>query len=129
MPDLPSPQPAGAAAAAADAAGEAAPQEQQPGAAQQQPEATAPGLVGWRELRQRLVEAGANPAHASEAWASNHYRWVVWKLARLQLLLLGGGGGGGSGAAAAAPPQLLTAAVVLDELKLRWGAVLWATGT
>jgi breast cancer 2 susceptibility protein len=75
---------------------------------------TVPLLLGWQELRQQLVEAGANPAYATEAWVANHYRWVVWKLARLQLLASGGIDCG------CRPPTLLTAAVVLDELKLRW---------
>ena len=58
----------------------------------------------------------------------NQYRWVVWKLARLELLLRGGGGGSSAeaGAGPASSPQqaqrgqLLTAAVVLDELKARY---------
>ena len=55
--------------------------------------------------------AGANSAYATASWVQNQYRWVVWKLARLQLLLAGSG--------SSAPASLLTAAVVLDELKLR----------
>ncbi|EFN50600.1 hypothetical protein CHLNCDRAFT_59486 [Chlorella variabilis] len=56
--------------------------------------------------------AGANSAYATASWVQNQYRWVVWKLARLQLLLAGSG--------SSAPASLLTAAVVLDELKLRY---------
>ena len=87
-----------------------------------------PASVGWQDLRQRLLQAGASPAYASAAWARNHYRWVVWKLARLQLLLdstaAAAAANDGSPAAAAAepsapPPQLLTCSIVLDELKYR----------
>ncbi len=48
------------------------------GAGQQPPAA----LLGWEELRQRLLDAGANPAYASAAWARNHYRWVSAALGR-----------------------------------------------
>ena len=94
---------------------------------QQQPEtAAAPlPLLGWQELRQRLLDAGANPAYASQAWAKNHHRWVVWKLARLQLLRTpatsssDAGNGSSSSGGSKGQAQLLTAAVVLDELKYR----------
>ncbi len=68
----------------------------------------APKSVGWEHFREQLLAAGANPAYASEAWARNHYRWVVLKLARAELLNSG-----------AARPPLLTADVVMDELRVR----------
>jgi hypothetical protein len=118
-------EPASAASAALSA------QQPAPQAQSKQPQATSGTalavrsevLLGWHELRQQLVEAGANPAYATEDWACTHYRWVVWKLARLQLLLgVGMGGstdGGNGGAGPGWPPAVLTAAVVLDELKIR----------
>jgi hypothetical protein len=87
-------------------------QQQQEDGPQQAPSA----LLGWRELRQRLLAAGASSAYASEAWARNHFRWVVWKLARAQLALQQAQAADGSDACL---PQLLTAAVMLDELKRR----------
>ena len=103
------------AAAAAEMSAAAAPAAGGDALATGQP---LPASVGWQELRQRLLDAGANPSYATADWARNHYRWVVWKLARLCLSLCGGGGGG-SGGASPAVPHLLTAAVVLDELKIR----------
>lgn len=112
VPDVPAPPAAGSSSAAAAARPAPQAQEQQPAAAA----ASAP-LVGWQELRERLVAAGANPAYATPAWSENHYRWVVWKLARLQLALTPSGSGGSSGGQS--QPHVLTAAVALDELKLR----------
>lgn len=87
-------------------------------------------LLGWRELRQRLITVGANPLYATENWVKNHYRWVVWKLARLQLLLAGSLHADSSGSGAAGSPSssgssaraLLAAPVVLDELQYRRAA-------
>ncbi len=39
---------------------------------------------GWREAYTQLIASGAD---VSEAWVSNHYRWVVWKLASYFRLL------------------------------------------
>ena len=80
------------------------------------------GSVGWEELHSHLLAAGAEARYVSPAWARNHFRWVVWKLARLELqrrLASGGGGGGPAEGEAAARPPLLTPAVVLDQLKYR----------
>lgn len=93
----------------------------QPAGQQQQAGEAAAGsapLLGWLELRQQLLDRGANPAYATEGWVQNHFRWVVWRLARLRLLLAGSGAGGAPGSSGGAP-ALLTAAVVLDELQLR----------
>ena len=55
-----------------------------------------------------LRDAGASPRVATEAWISNHYRWVMWKLAAYE---------------ASYPEQLkgklLKTDVVLDQLKYR----------
>ena len=76
-----------------------------------------PAHVGWEALRGELLAAGANPTYACGAWVENHYRWAVWKLARLELLHSAPGGDGGRGVRG----RLLTAAVVLDELRYRCG--------
>ena len=84
VPDWPPPAGSGEAGAgegAAAATAAAACGQEQPAAAQavagaaagQAPPAV---LLGWEQLRQRLLEAGANPSYASAAWARNHYRWV-----------------------------------------------------
>ncbi|GAB4823428.1 hypothetical protein N2152v2_010474 [Parachlorella kessleri] len=67
--------------------------------------------LGWEALRSHLLEAGANPSYASQAWVKNHFRWVVWKLARLELLHQEEAGG---------HLGLLTAEFVMDELKARY---------
>jgi hypothetical protein len=127
VPDLPATAAAAAAAPGSNSPAAAAAVAGAPEQQQQQPVAAAapPPLLGWQELRQRMLDAGANPAYASQAWAKNHYRWVVWKLARLQLLRTpasssrdGKGSSSGSGGSNG-QVQLLTAAVVLDELKYR----------
>lgn len=74
---------------------------------------TAQNSLGHQELQEQLLVSGANAAYATEAWVRNHYRWVVWKLARLELLH-----------GAEMRGRLLTAGVVLDELKARWVDVI-----
>lgn len=61
------------------------------------------------QLREALLALGASHDHATEAWVRNHYRWVVWKLARLELLRQPAGMRG----------RLLTRDVVMDELQAR----------
>lgn len=41
--------------------------------------------VGWGEFRARLLASGASADKVTEAWVRNHYRWIVWKLARMSL--------------------------------------------
>ena len=84
----------------------------------------APARAGWQELRAALLAAGANPTYASEPWACNHYRWVVWKLARLELAHACAACGGGAVSSTCASRgcargRLLTAGIALDELKYR----------
>lgn len=97
----------GPAPAATSAVDGAVPPEQ-PQHQQLQQQQVLPARVGWAELRQRMLAAGASPSHAREAWVRNHFRWAVWKLARAELaggLELRG--------------RLLTAEILLDELKYR----------
>ena len=156
--DVPADAPAGAPAAsgaptdppsASEAPADGAPAAAAPGGPQPPAAAAAahPRTLGWADLRAALLAAGASSAYASSAWVENHYRWVVWKLARAELLSecegqrqqsTGGGGGssssrgeggGGEGATTGAGGaasgghslrgRLLTASVVLDELKYR----------
>ncbi|KAJ3354431.1 Breast cancer 2, early onset [Entophlyctis luteolus] len=39
------------------------------------------GTWGWRDAAFDLHVRGAKVSVASEAWTSNHYRWIVWKFA------------------------------------------------
>lgn len=66
----------GAAAATAAARGQQPPAAAQPAAAAAAGQAPQAAPLGWEQIRQRLLEAGANPSYASTAWARNHYRWV-----------------------------------------------------
>ena len=65
-------------------------------------------LLGWEAFQRALHAAGALPCYATPAWAENAFRWVVWKLARVELA-----------AGPAAAGRLLTAPVALDELRYR----------
>ncbi|XP_019058392.1 PREDICTED: protein BREAST CANCER SUSCEPTIBILITY 2 homolog B [Tarenaya hassleriana] len=40
-----------------------------------------PNMIGVESFLQMLAESGASLQHASREWVTNHYRWVVWKLA------------------------------------------------
>ena len=53
-----------------------------------QPETTHTPGIGWRDAWQALLDAGACPKAASEAWVANHYRWIVWKLASHERMLM-----------------------------------------
>ena len=39
------------------------------------------GLVGWREMRESMIKAGANESLLTNEWVSNAYKWIVWTLA------------------------------------------------
>lgn len=65
--------------------------------------------LGWQMFHQRLLTSGANKHYATEEWVQNAYRWVVWKLARVEFA---------TGACSAG--QILTSPIVEDELKLRY---------
>jgi hypothetical protein len=79
----------------------------------------APGAdgAGWERLRLRLLEAGARSDWATDAWALNHFRWAVWKLARCELA-----------AGPAAAGRLLTPDILEDELRRRYARELGAGG-
>lgn len=36
------------------------------------------GLVGWRELRESMLKAGAREGLCTPAWAANAYKWIIW---------------------------------------------------
>ena len=36
------------------------------------------GLVGWREMRELMIKAGACESLLTNEWASNAYKWIVW---------------------------------------------------
>jgi breast cancer 2 susceptibility protein len=64
--------------------------------------------LGPAEFMALLHAAGADSQYATSAWVTNHYRLIVWKLARYECQ---------------APHQLsgraLTPPVILDQLKYR----------
>ncbi|XP_038906310.1 protein BREAST CANCER SUSCEPTIBILITY 2 homolog B isoform X2 [Benincasa hispida] len=37
--------------------------------------------IGVEAFRHMLADSGASLQHASELWVTNHYKWIVWKLA------------------------------------------------
>ena len=43
------------------------------------------GMYGPGDVRAHLLSKGAIPDVASDAWVRNHYKWVVWKLANVEL--------------------------------------------
>lgn len=36
------------------------------------------GLVGWREMRELMIKAGADEACLTNEWVANTYKWIVW---------------------------------------------------
>ena len=36
------------------------------------------GLVGWREMRELMIKAGASDASLTNEWVANAYKWIVW---------------------------------------------------
>lgn len=73
--------------------------------------------VGRGELWGRLLSAGAVPSQATEEWVGNHYRWVIWKLARLVFATLMGPRSSEISLKAA---RILSIDTVEDELKRRY---------
>ncbi|KAL4189586.1 hypothetical protein AMTRI_Chr08g207900 [Amborella trichopoda] len=71
----------------------------------------APGSEGngVEMLHNMLVQAGGSLQHATKKWVSNHYKWIVWKLACLEKGYPGNANG-----------KYLTVANVLEELKYRY---------
>lgn len=70
---------------------------------------------GASAARTCLIDLGADPKQATVAWVTNHYRWVVWKLASYDRKLHGScvESGGGAG-------HCLTVENVVLQLQRRW---------
>lgn len=56
-----------------------------------------------------LTQSGASTDYASKDWVTNHYKWIVWKLACYERCYPGGSAG-----------KFLTTSNVLEELKYRY---------
>ncbi|CAI5459059.1 unnamed protein product [Closterium sp. Yama58-4] len=68
--------------------------------------------VGAKDFQDMLIAAGAHPKFATIEWVTNHYRWVVWKLACQERSFprrLAG--------------RMLTVEKVLEQLKYRWALI------
>ncbi|XP_010451954.1 PREDICTED: protein BREAST CANCER SUSCEPTIBILITY 2 homolog B isoform X1 [Camelina sativa] len=66
-------------------------------------------MVGAETFLQMLAESGASLQHASRKWVTNHYRWIVWKLACYEIYY-----------PAKCRGNFLTVTNVLEELKYRY---------
>ncbi|CAN8237617.1 unnamed protein product [Cochlearia groenlandica] len=66
-------------------------------------------VVGAQTFLQILVESGASFQHTSMKWVTNHYRWIVWKLACYEKCY-----------PAKCRGKFLTITNVLEELKYRY---------
>ena len=44
---------------------------------------TAKESFGAKDAHEFLLSAGTNPNLATMGWVTNHYRWIVWKLASM----------------------------------------------
>ncbi|KFK24669.1 hypothetical protein AALP_AA8G009600 [Arabis alpina] len=66
-------------------------------------------VVGADTFLQMLAEAGASVQHASRKWVTNHYRWIVWKLASYERYY-----------PAKCRGNFLTITNILEELKYRY---------
>ncbi|KAM0948097.1 putative breast cancer type 2 susceptibility protein [Dioscorea sansibarensis] len=74
------------------------------------------GEIGPREFHAMLLQSGASASHVTKdseflhlRWVSNHYKWIVWKLASLERCY-----------PAQASGKYLTVSNVLEELKYRY---------
>ncbi|XP_062193519.1 protein BREAST CANCER SUSCEPTIBILITY 2 homolog B-like [Phragmites australis] len=65
--------------------------------------------TGAEEFQKMLLACGASLSYASKEWVSNHYKWIVWKLASLERCYPTRTAG-----------QFLTVANVFEELKYRY---------
>ncbi|KAL0555703.1 hypothetical protein IC582_009658 [Cucumis melo] len=45
------------------------------------PDNSGTNCIGVEAFRHMLAECGASLQHVSELWVTNHYKWIVWKLA------------------------------------------------
>jgi hypothetical protein len=76
--------------------------------------AAAAAVFGAGEARTALLAWGADPAKASAAWVSNHFKWIVWKLAAYDRKLMGPRSGSSSSG------WCLSADVLVHQLQCRY---------
>ncbi|KAM7262420.1 hypothetical protein ACFE04_000103 [Oxalis oulophora] len=67
------------------------------------------GSIGVRDFCQMLLKCGASIQYASKEWVTNHYKWIIWKLACYERYYPTKCGG-----------NFLTVSNVLEELKYRY---------
>uniref|UniRef100_A0A0D9UX46 Tower domain-containing protein n=1 Tax=Leersia perrieri TaxID=77586 RepID=A0A0D9UX46_9ORYZ len=65
--------------------------------------------TGAEEFQTMLLACGASLTYATKEWVSNHYKWIVWKLASLERCY-----------PTRAPGKFLKIGNVLEELKYRY---------
>ncbi|CAO2181017.1 unnamed protein product [Urochloa humidicola] len=65
--------------------------------------------TGAEDFQKMLLKCGASLSYATKEWVSNHYKWIVWKLASLERCYLTRAAG-----------KFLTVDNVLEELKYRY---------
>ncbi|KAG8046006.1 hypothetical protein GUJ93_ZPchr0008g12594 [Zizania palustris] len=65
--------------------------------------------IGAEEFQKMLIACGASLAYATNEWVSNHYKWIVWKLASLERCY-----------PTRAAGKFLTVGNVFEELKYRY---------
>ncbi|PNT69978.1 hypothetical protein BRADI_2g03990v3 [Brachypodium distachyon] len=65
--------------------------------------------TGAEEFQKMLLACGASSTYATKEWVSNHYKWIVWKLASLERCY-----------PTKAAGKFLTVANVFEELKYRY---------
>ncbi|XP_023635937.1 protein BREAST CANCER SUSCEPTIBILITY 2 homolog B isoform X2 [Capsella rubella] len=73
------------------------------------PDESSSNMVGAETFLQLLAQSGASTQHASRKWVTNHYRWIVWKLACYEIYY-----------PAKCRGNFLTVTNVLEELKYRY---------
>ncbi|KAJ0978350.1 hypothetical protein J5N97_013824 [Dioscorea zingiberensis] len=66
-------------------------------------------VIGQGEFHAMLLQSGASSSHVTKEWVSNHYKWIVWKLASFDRCY-----------ATQASGNYLTVSNVLEELKYRY---------
>ncbi|XP_010037674.2 protein BREAST CANCER SUSCEPTIBILITY 2 homolog B isoform X2 [Eucalyptus grandis] len=64
--------------------------------------------IGAEAFLHMLVQSGASTQHISKGWVTNHYRWIIWKLASYERYY------------PATTGKFLTTTNVLEELKYRY---------
>ncbi|XP_056170255.1 protein BREAST CANCER SUSCEPTIBILITY 2 homolog B-like isoform X2 [Syzygium oleosum] len=64
--------------------------------------------IGAEAFLHMLVQSGASTQHISRGWVTNHYRWIIWKLASYERHY------------PATTGKFLTTTNVLEELKYRY---------